>query len=132
MKLIALALAAAGIAAGMLGGCASHRPVNSQEQPPPIPQAPAPVPGPGSAASAGQVGMGTPVTGGDTQNAGSMMRTPGTRMSTEDALAMCDLNRQISEANTPEERRALVERVLPNMTPQERERHVKMMQERCH
>jgi hypothetical protein len=126
-----IALAAAGIAAAALAGCASQR-AGSQEQPPPIQQAPAAVPGPGSAASAGQVGMGTPVTGGDTANAGSMMRTPTARMSTEDALAMCDLNRQIVDAKTPEERQALVERVLPKMSPQERERHVQMMRERCH
>jgi hypothetical protein len=131
MKFIALALAAAGIAGAVLAGCASHH-ANTQEQPPPIPQAPAAVAGPGSAASAGQVGMGTPVTGGDAANAGSMMRTPTARMSTEDALAMCNLNQQIAEANTPEERQTLVERVLPNMSPQERERHVRMMQERCH
>jgi hypothetical protein len=131
MKFIALALAAAGIAAAALVGCASQR-ADSQEQAPPIPQAPAAVAGPGSAASAGQVGMGTPVIGGDTANAGSMMRMPTARMSTEDALAMCDLNRQIAEANTPEERQALVERVLPKMSPQERERHVQMMRERCH
>jgi hypothetical protein len=131
MKFIALALAAAGLAGVVLAGCASQR-ADSQEQVPPIQQAPAAIPGPGSAASAGQVGMGTPVTGGDAGNAGSMMRTPTARMSTEDALAMCDLNRQIAEAKTPEERQALVERVLPKMSPEERERHVQMMRERCH
>jgi hypothetical protein len=131
MKLIALALAAAGIAGAMLAGCASQ-PADSQAQQPPVPQSPAPVPGPGSAARAGELGMGTPVTGGDSANAGSMMRSPTARMSTEDALAMCDLNQQIKDAKTPEERQALVERMLPKMSPQERERHLQMMQERCH
>jgi hypothetical protein len=129
MKLIAPALAAAGIA--VLAGCASH-PADTQTQPPPLLQAPAPIPGPGSAASSGEVGMGTPSTGGDAAMAGSMMRTPTARMSTEDALALCDLNRQIKDAKTPEERQALVQRVLPGMTPQEREHHLRMMQERCH
>jgi hypothetical protein len=131
MKLIAHALAAAGIAGAMLAGCASQ-PADSQAQRPTELRPVAPVPGPGSAARAGELGMGTPVTGGDSADAGSMMRTPTTRMSTEDALAMCDLNQQIKDAKTPEERQALVERVLPNMTSQERERHVQMMQERCH
>jgi hypothetical protein len=129
MKLIALALAAAGIA--VLAGCATHPPA-TLTQPPPLPQAAAPVPGPGSAASSGQIGMGTPSSGGDTAMEGSMMRTPTARMSTEDALAMCDLNKQVKDAKTPEERQALVQRVLPGMSPEERERHLRMMQERCH
>jgi hypothetical protein len=129
MKLISPALAAAAIA--VLAGCASHPP-DTQTQPPPLPQAAAPVPGPGSAAASGQVGMGTPSSGGDAAMSRSMMRTPTARMSTEDALAMCDLNQQFKDAKTPEERQALVERVLPGMSPQERERHLKMMQERCH
>jgi hypothetical protein len=134
MKLIAPALAAAGIAGALLAGCTSHRPPDhgALEHPPEPPlQSAAPVPGPGSAATAGQVGMGTPVTGGDAANAGSMMRTPGTRMSTEDALAMCNLNRNIRDAKTPQEREALVARIWPHMSPEERERHVRMMQEHC-
>jgi hypothetical protein len=133
MKLIAPVLAAAGFAGAMLAGCASHPPDHGALEHPPEPRSLAaePVPGPGSAVSAGQVGMGTPVTGGDAANAGSMVRTPMTRMSTEDALAMCNLSRQVQEAKTPQEREALVTRTWPHMSPEERERHVRMMQEHC-
>jgi hypothetical protein len=126
MRLAAFALAA-GVAGATLGGCAS----SPSEQQPAIPPPASAVPGPGSAATAGGVGLGTPMTGGDTMTSGSMTGTPDSRLSGMDLLAMCDLNRQISQAKTPEARQALIERVLPNTSPEVRERHLQLMQQRC-
>jgi hypothetical protein len=48
-----------------------------------------------------------------------------------DALAMCDLSRKLQDAKTPGERQALLEKSMPNMAPQERERHAQMMRQLC-
>jgi hypothetical protein len=44
---------------------------------------------------------------------------------------MCALNRRIMAARTPEERQAIAEQAMPNMSPESRERHLLMMQQRC-
>jgi hypothetical protein len=126
MKLGAFALAC------LLAGCASEQSAG----PPP---APATMPGPGSAGQAGEVGMGTPRPGGcamgGSMRGGGMMggmgQGSGAGMATMDQMAMCDLSRQIGNARTPEEREELLARVMPNMAPEVRERHVQMMRQRC-
>jgi hypothetical protein len=120
MKLAAFALGC------LLAGCATEQ----QEGPQAPPPAPETTPGPGSATTAGQLGIGTPAPGGDTMG-GSMNRSPGARMANMDALAMCSLSRQIGNARTPGERQALLERAMPDMSPELREQHVQMMQQRC-
>jgi hypothetical protein len=120
MKLAAFAFA------WVLAGCAAPQPPGPQLPPP----APETAPGPGSAATAGQLGMGTPMPGGEMLG-GSMNRSPGMRLGTMDAFALCNLSRQIGNARTPGERQALLDRVMPDMPPDERERHVNMMQQRC-
>jgi hypothetical protein len=44
---------------------------------------------------------------------------------------MCEMQRQIADAPTPDERQALVEKLMPGMSQEAREQHLQMMQERC-
>lgn len=90
--------------------------------------------GPGSAAAAGSVGMGTPLTdgpgsmtGGGMSGATGSMPGPGRA----DAAKMCQVQRNISGAKSPEERQALMDQYMPGMSPQMREQHLQMMQEMC-
>jgi hypothetical protein len=45
--------------------------------------------------------------------------------------AACDLTRRIMGARSPEERQAMIEQSMPNMSQQSRERHLQMMREQC-
>ncbi|MFL6675675.1 MAG: hypothetical protein ACJ8LG_20565 [Massilia sp.] len=75
-----------------------------------------PEPGPGSAAAAGTPGQMGPGMGI------GMMR---------DRQAMCDVVNNITSARTPEQRDALMSQYLAGMTPEMRERHLRMMQQQC-
>jgi hypothetical protein len=44
---------------------------------------------------------------------------------------MCALNQRLMDARTPEERQAIAEQAMPNMSQESRERHRLMMQRRC-
>jgi hypothetical protein len=44
---------------------------------------------------------------------------------------MCALNQKLRDARTPEERQAIAEKAMPNMSPESREQHIRMMQQRC-
>jgi len=44
---------------------------------------------------------------------------------------MCALHQQMMAARTPEERQAIAEQAMPNMAQESRERHLRIMQERC-
>jgi hypothetical protein len=48
-----------------------------------------------------------------------------------DQQSMCELQRRVSAARTPEERQALLEQAMPGMTPETQERHLQMMRESC-
>jgi hypothetical protein len=44
---------------------------------------------------------------------------------------MCALNQKLRDARTPEERQAIAEKAMPNMSPESREQQIRMMQQRC-
>jgi hypothetical protein len=48
-----------------------------------------------------------------------------------DQQSMCELQRRVTAARTPEERQALLEQALPGMTPETQERHLQIMSESC-
>jgi hypothetical protein len=48
-----------------------------------------------------------------------------------DQDALCELNRRLQSARAPDERQAMMEQFLPDMSPEMREWHLKQMQERC-
>jgi hypothetical protein len=48
-----------------------------------------------------------------------------------DQQAMCDMHRKMMAARTQEERQALMDQNMPNMTPDARQQQMQMMQERC-
>ena len=52
-------------------------------------------------------------------------------MSKDSWYAMCGVVRRIADAPTPEERQALIEKIMPDMSPASRERHLRMMGARC-
>jgi hypothetical protein len=44
---------------------------------------------------------------------------------------MCALNQRIMSARTPDERQFIIEQVMPNMSAEERDQHLRMMQQSC-
>lgn len=67
-------------------------------------------------------------------SSGSMGATAsgmGERAGSGSWYGMCSLNQQIQGAGTVEERRAILEKALPDMTPDARERQLQMMQQSC-
>jgi hypothetical protein len=98
---------------GALTACQPWQPHSPDQQPPP------PHRGAGTGAgSSGAAGSGTASGSGD--EAGMHSRHD-----------MCALNQRIMGARNPEERQAIVEQVMPNMSQEARERHLDMMQQRC-
>lgn len=80
-----------------------------------------PPPHRGAGASAGSSGMaGSATASGD-----------GTQPAMGAHHAMCTLNQRLQQARTPEERQAILAEAMPGMLPEERERHLLMMQRHC-
>jgi hypothetical protein len=50
---------------------------------------------------------------------------------TGDQDALCELNRRLLSARAPDERQAMLDQYLPDMSPEMREWHLKTMRERC-
>lgn len=48
-----------------------------------------------------------------------------------DQQSMCELQRRVMAARTPDERQALMEQAMPGMSQEARERHMQMMGESC-
>lgn len=48
-----------------------------------------------------------------------------------DQQSMCELQRRVTAAHTPEERQALMEQAMPGMSQDARERRLQMMRESC-
>jgi hypothetical protein len=77
-----------------------------------------------------------PPYGGAGAGAGSSGTTGSTSSGTGgqpgmDQYAMCEMNRRIMGARTPEERQALMDRNMPGVSPELREQHLQMMREQC-
>jgi hypothetical protein len=48
-----------------------------------------------------------------------------------DMKAMCDMHEKMMNAKTPEERRAMMDERMKNMSPEMMQKHMEMMQEQC-
>jgi hypothetical protein len=48
-----------------------------------------------------------------------------------DQQSMCELQRRVTAARTPEERQALLEQAMPGMSPETQQRHLQMMSQSC-
>lgn len=46
-------------------------------------------------------------------------------------MAMCDTHRRMMGATTPEERKAMMDERMKNMSPEMMQKHMDMMQQRC-
>lgn len=79
-----------------------------------------PPPLPGAGSSAGSSGGGSATASGAGEKAGQ-----------GSWYGMCELNRKILEAPTPQDRQALLEQVMPGMSPEVREQHLQMMRRNC-
>lgn len=98
--------------AGLLAGCQlPHERAPGKVPPPPHRGAGT---GAGSSGSYGATASGT----GEKAGSGSW-------------YGMCALERQIERAGTADERRAIIERALPDMAPDARERQLLMMEQNC-
>ena len=121
-----LAIIAPGLLAGALGGCSTPQGHAGQ-------QSGATAQGGVSQSPSGPMrGCGVNARGGGSagatgSSAGSEQMGSGM---TGDQGAMCELNRMIASA-TPEQRQAMLEQYLPNMSPDAREQRLAMMRERC-
>jgi hypothetical protein len=102
--------------AGTLAACQPYQASAPDHTPPPPHRGVGT--GAGSSGSAGSAGSGA--------GAGA-----GHMMGKDSWYGMCALNRRIMAARTPEERQAIAEQAMPNMSPESRERHLLMMQLRC-
>jgi len=52
-------------------------------------------------------------------------------MSKDNWYAMCGVVRRIADAPTPEDRQALIDKLMPGMPPASRDRHLRKMGARC-
>jgi hypothetical protein len=119
-----LAIIAPGLLAATLAACSNwpgHEGRESAGQPRSSHSKSGPVRGPGASAgfsgSAGATGCG----------AGSGQMGSGM---TADHAALCELNRRIASAR-PNERQAMLDQYLPDMSPEMREQRLAMMREQC-
>ena len=98
--------------AGLLTACQASQPgMASQKRPMPIR---------GAGASAGSSSAGAATASG-----------AGERAGTGSWYGMCELNRKLMGARTPQERQAIAEQALPNISQEAREEQLQMMQQSC-
>jgi hypothetical protein len=98
--------------AGTLTACQSWQSSTPDHHPPP-PHRGAGT-GAGFSGSAGQTGSGI-----------------GEREAASSLYGMCAMNQEIMNARTPEQRQAILERDMPNMSQEMREQHLEMMRQEC-
>jgi hypothetical protein len=98
--------------AGLLTACQASQPgMTSQKRPMPVR---------GAGASAGSSSTGAATASGAGENAG-----------TGSWYGMCELNRKLMGARTPQERQAIGEQAMPNISQEAREEQLQMMQQSC-
>jgi hypothetical protein len=102
--------------AGTLAACQPYQASAPDHTPPPPHRGVAT--GAGSSGSAGSAGSGAGL------GAEHMMGK-------DSWYGMCALNQKLRDARTPEERQAIAEKAMPNMSPESREQQIRMMQQRC-
>lgn len=71
-------------------------------------------------------------TGAGSSSAGAAtMSGGGERAGTGSWYGMCELNRKIMHARTPEERQAIAEQAMPNISQETREQQLETMRQNC-
>jgi len=95
-----------------LSACQASQPGGSDHKPPP------PHRGAGASAGSSSMGAATMSGGGERAGVGSW-------------YGMCELNRKIMQARTPQERQAIAEQAMPNISQETREQQLQMMQQSC-
>ena len=48
-----------------------------------------------------------------------------------DMKSMCDMHQRMKNSRTPQERAAMMNETMGNMTPEMRQRHLEMMEQQC-
>lgn len=73
-----------------------------------------------------------PMTSAGSSSAGSATASGAGEKAGEGSwYGMCEINRRVQQARTPEERQAILAEAMPDMLPEAREHHLHMMQQRC-
>jgi len=54
---------------------------------------------------------------------------PGGKMM--DTQAMCDMHRQMMSSGSPADREAMIDKEMKGMSPEQKQQHMKMMDEKC-
>lgn len=106
----------------MLAGCQSWQARTPEHGPPPHRGMGA------GAGSSGAMGTGTASGMGHGMHG---MHGMSNGMSKGNWYGMCEMQKQVADAHTADERQALMEKFMPGMTQEAREQHLQMMQERC-
>lgn len=70
--------------------------------------------------------------GGMMGRQGGMMGAQGGMMGGQmDMKSMCDMHEKMTRSRTPQERSAMMDDTMKNMTPEMRQRHLDMMERQC-
>jgi hypothetical protein len=99
------------ILAGLLAACQASQPGMVDHQPPPHR-------GAGASAGSSSAGAATASGAGEKAGVGSW-------------YGMCELNRKIMQARSLQERQAIAEQAMPNVSQETREQQLQMMQQSC-
>lgn len=62
---------------------------------------------------------------------GGITGATGSGVPSADTKAMCDMHQRMMGASTPEERQALMDENMRNMTPEMQQQHMDMMRMKC-
>ena len=76
----------------------------------------------------GQMGQGGMMGQGGQMGQGGMMMGQGGQM---DMKSMCAMHERMKSARTPQERSAMMDQYMTNMTPEMRQRHMEMLERQC-
>lgn len=83
----------------------------------------------GTTGQGGQMGQGGMMMGqGGQMGQGGMMMGQGGQM---DMKSMCAMHERMKSARTPQERSAMMDQYMTNMTPEMRQRHMEMLERQC-
>jgi len=98
--------------AGLLAGCQASQQDMAGHKPPP------PHRGAGASAGSSSAGAATASGAGEKAGVGSW-------------YGMCELNRKLMQARSLQERQAIAEQAMPNISQETREQQLQMMQQSC-
>jgi hypothetical protein len=120
-------VAAFGVLAAALAGCTTS-PGQGQHGPPPMHRGA--TTGAGYSGTMGSTGSGAGPGSAAKVAPGQMGPGMGVEMM-QHQQQMCDIARNITHANSPEERQSLMDKYFAGMAPQLQEQHLDMMMQQC-